>query len=138
MDEIEFFTKIIRLVENISDEGIVKMLSSTTAVVNHLTNTEYYKDIENEVRDGTFEFKAVGELMESLDIDPKQKPDAYLIVWLAGFRAAASSNDAHHMLFQTSVFIASQRLGIYRIANDKIRLIMTYMHMTALQGLIPS
>lgn len=131
--ESQSYKMVLHLAATLDDETLRSILERTNMAISLLEDTDIYIRIESDIREGNGPpFDSIRSSIDSLE---KKHPeiDYNTALWLVGLRFASSFEDVETLTIQFALFVASQRFGQHRIADDKIRLIVTYLHMTLLK-----
>jgi hypothetical protein len=130
--ELIVYSTLRALADNMPDDEIAIMLDRITATVEGIKTTTLYKRTLAKLHSNDFPMPdTVSKMLADLDHDHPNL-DSHTILWLIGLRCAATMDDAdpsHAIQTQLMLFLASQSSDFYRIADDRMRLLVTYTYL---------
>jgi hypothetical protein len=129
--ELIVYRCLCAIAEKLSDDQLHKMLTRVSKTVEGIQTTSLYQRVLEDLQSGAYPMSPhLEKLLEDLQAE-HPAIDTTCILWLIGLRCAATMVDdpAHCIQIQLMLFIASQRSGFYRIADDKLRLLTTYTYL---------
>jgi hypothetical protein len=131
---------VYRLVKALSDStkgaDLVDMLEWVNGAVRMLQGSKTFKRVARDVIGGELEdpFREISANAKALaDEHPEFEMNHEVLLWLIGMRVANHAQDFKRSLIETCLFIAAQEAGVYRVRDDKLRLVLTYLHVMTLK-----
>jgi hypothetical protein len=115
----------------ISPNDLAEMLEHVEYIVNSIKATDFYKDVLDTIRSNKHPIPP--SILKGLLEITEEYPhfDGPTILWLLGLQVAANNTENADTYAQTQLvlFLACQSCDFYRIADDKMRLLVTYTYL---------
>jgi hypothetical protein len=128
------YETIIHLADTASPTDLTKMLNRVSRTLPILEKSSIYSKVEADIRSNHASIR--DDIASIVKDGLAPNVDSNLMVWIIGLRTALEFHDFNALHLQMCMFVVSQRENVFRIEDDKLRLITTYFHFSLAGHLI--
>lgn len=132
--ELIVYTALRALADKLPDSEISTILEGVSRTVDGIKKTPLYEQVLQNLRDNVYPMPDnVATMLANLERDHPQV-DSSSVLWLIGLRCAATMDrnerDPEQAIqIQLMLFLSAQSENFYRIADDRMRLLVTYTYL---------